>query len=116
MASRRKERGESSLSFHVPIEGKMPGHSCSAALRFSLLCRVSRIRDFDIEPEAPYSLGATASVFLLWGLAASTPVLCFFSLMYGLFAGVFSASFLGVIKAVKTQSPDADYFWSRCCG
>jgi predicted MFS family arabinose efflux permease len=54
------------------------------------------------------SLGATASVFLLWGLAASTPVLCIFSLMYDLFAGGFSASFPGIIKAVKAQSPDAD--------
>jgi MFS family permease len=54
------------------------------------------------------SLGATASVFLLWGLAASTPVLCVFSLMYGLFAGGFSASFPGIIEAVKTQSLDAD--------
>jgi hypothetical protein len=108
MASRQIERGESSLSFQVPMEGKMPGNSCLAALKFSLLCRVSRIRDFDIEPEAPYSLGATASIFLFWGLAASTPMLCIFSLMYGLFAGGFSASFPGVIKAVKTQSPDAD--------
>jgi hypothetical protein len=68
------------------------------------LCRVSRIRDFDIETESPYSLGATVSVFLLWGLAASTPVLCIFSLMYGLFAGGFSAGFPGITKAVKRRA------------
>jgi hypothetical protein len=54
------------------------------------------------------SLGATLSVFLLWGPAASTPVLCMFSLGYCLFAGGFSASFPGIVKAVKSKSPDAD--------
>lgn len=30
------------------------------------------------------TLGVTLSVFLLWGFAASLPLLCIFSLMYGL--------------------------------
>ena len=54
------------------------------------------------------SLGAAASVLLIWGLASSTPVLCLFSLMYGIFAGGFTASWTGVIKEVRRTSPEAE--------
>jgi MFS family permease len=54
------------------------------------------------------SLGATLAVFLFWGLAASTPVLSIFAVMYGLFVGGFSASWTGVIKAIRLQNPESD--------
>ena len=54
------------------------------------------------------SLGATISVFLLWGLSASFPVLCMFSLMYGLFAGGFSCTWTGIIREVQKREPGSD--------
>lgn len=54
------------------------------------------------------SLGAAVSVILLWGLATSNPVLCIFSIMYGIFAGGFSACWAGIIKAIRVQNPEAD--------
>ena len=47
------------------------------------------------------TIGATLSVFLLWGFSSSLPLLCIFSLVYGLFAGGFSSTFTGVIQEVK---------------
>lgn len=54
------------------------------------------------------TIGATLSVFLLWGLAASLPLLCIFSLIYGLFAGGFSSTWTGIIKEVKKTDERAD--------
>lgn len=47
------------------------------------------------------TIGATLSVFLLWGFAASLPLLCIFSLVYGFFAGAFTSTYTGVIQEVK---------------
>ena len=53
------------------------------------------------------SIGATISVFLFWGLAASFPFLCIFSIVYGLFAGGFSATWPGIIREVRKQEDSA---------
>ena len=54
------------------------------------------------------SLGAAISIFLLWGLSASFPVLCVFSLLYGLFAGGFSCTWTGIIREVQKREPGSD--------
>ena len=54
------------------------------------------------------SLGATISVFFCWGFAMSLPLLCIFSLGYGLFAGGFSSTWPGMIKEVKKHDDRAD--------
>jgi MFS family permease len=54
------------------------------------------------------TIGATTSIFLLWGLAGSLPVLCMFSLVYGLFAGGFSSTWTGVIKEVQKRQPGTE--------
>ena len=51
------------------------------------------------------SIGATASVFLLWGLASSLPVLCMFAILYGLFAGGFTCTYSGIILELQKQEP-----------
>ena len=51
------------------------------------------------------TLGATLSVFLLWGFAASLPLLCIFSLIYGLFAGGFSATVSNIIHYLVFKLP-----------
>lgn len=52
--------------------------------------------------------GATFSVFVLWGLAASIPLLCIFSVVYGFFAGGFSSTYAGVIKHITSSYPGSD--------
>ena len=47
------------------------------------------------------AIGTTLSVFLLWGLSASLPILCIFSVTYGVFAGGFSSTWSGCIKEVR---------------
>jgi len=54
------------------------------------------------------TLGATASIFLFWGLAASLPLLCIFALIYGLFAGGFTSTWTGVIKEIQKQESGAE--------
>ena len=54
------------------------------------------------------TIGATLSVFLLWGTAVSLPLLCFFSLTYGLFAGGFTSTYTGVIREVQKQARGAE--------
>ena len=49
------------------------------------------------------TIGATLSVFLFWGLAASLPLLCIFSLIYGLFAGGFTSTYTGIIREVQKR-------------
>lgn len=51
-------------------------------------------------------LGATMSVFLLWGLAVSLPLLCIFSLIYGLFAGGFTTTVSEGIQAILYNCPE----------
>lgn len=54
------------------------------------------------------TVGATLSVFLLWGLSASLPLLCIFSLAYGLFAGGFTSTYTGIIQEVKKVDSRAE--------
>lgn len=54
------------------------------------------------------TIGATLSVFLLWGMAVSLPLLCIFSLVYGLFAGGFTSTYTGIIQEVKKRDGRAE--------
>ncbi|KAJ5611677.1 MFS monocarboxylate transporter [Penicillium herquei] len=54
------------------------------------------------------SIGTVVSVFLLWGLATNVAVLMLFSVAYGLFAGSYSATWSGTIRAVQKVDSDAD--------
>lgn len=54
------------------------------------------------------TIGATISVFLLWGFSTSLPLLCIFSLVYGLFAGGFTSTYTGSIQAVKRADDRAE--------
>ena len=54
------------------------------------------------------SIGAALSVFLLWGFATSLPVLCVFSLLYGLTAGGFSSTSTGIVREVKKLDDRAE--------
>ena len=47
------------------------------------------------------TIGTTISVFLLWGMATSLPLLAIFSLCYGLSAGGFSTIWTGMTREVK---------------
>lgn len=47
------------------------------------------------------TIGATLSVFLLWGFAVSLPLIMIFSLTYGLFAGGFTSTYTGIIREVQ---------------
>jgi len=49
------------------------------------------------------TVGATLSVFCLWGFSSSLPVLYSFSAVYGLFAGSFTSTYPGVMKQVTDQ-------------
>ncbi|KAF9695081.1 hypothetical protein EKO04_006839 [Ascochyta lentis] len=54
------------------------------------------------------SIGSTVSVFLLWGLATSMPVLLVFCALYGLFAGSYTTMYPGMMKAVDTSHGSAE--------
>lgn len=54
------------------------------------------------------TIGATISVFLLWGCSTSLPLLCIFSLVYGLFAGGFTSTYTGSIQEVKRADDHAE--------
>ncbi|KAL8700048.1 MAG: hypothetical protein Q9224_001141 [Gallowayella concinna] len=54
------------------------------------------------------SIGAALAVFVFWGLAVSLPMLCIFSLLYGLTAGGFSAVYTGIVQSVKRKDTAAD--------
>lgn len=54
------------------------------------------------------TIGATFSVFVLWGLSASIPLLCVFSIVYGFFAGSFSSTYAGVVREVRKDHIGAD--------
>ncbi|KAI4190420.1 MAG: hypothetical protein L6R41_000800 [Letrouitia leprolyta] len=54
------------------------------------------------------SVGAALAVFLFWGLALSLPMLCLFSLIYGLTAGGFSSNYTGIVQKVKDSDNTAD--------
>jgi len=54
------------------------------------------------------TIGATLSVFVLWGLSTALPLLVVFSIMYGFFAGGFVSTNAGIIKLVKGLDQSAD--------
>ena len=54
------------------------------------------------------TIGATLSVFLLWGLSASLPILCIFSVMYGLSAGGFSSTWTGATQEIRKRDDNAE--------
>lgn len=45
--------------------------------------------------------GTAFGVFVVWGLSISLPSLCIFALLYGIFAGSSSATWPGIVKAVR---------------
>ncbi|PGH11886.1 hypothetical protein AJ80_06951 [Polytolypa hystricis UAMH7299] len=54
------------------------------------------------------TIGATISAFVLWGLASSVPLILIFSITYGFFAGGFSSTYAGIVREIRTVSPNAD--------
>lgn len=46
-------------------------------------------------------------VFVVWGLSLSLPPLCIFALIYGIFAGSSSATWPGIVKAVRSTDEAA---------
>lgn len=54
------------------------------------------------------ALGATASVFLLWGFSTSLPTLYVFCLLYGASAGSYSSSWSAIVRDTKRQKREAD--------
>ena len=54
------------------------------------------------------SLGAAASVFLLWGFSVTEPVLYLFALTYGIFAGGYGSTWSGSALEVNRDKPRSD--------
>lgn len=54
------------------------------------------------------SLGAAASVFLLWGFSVTEPVLYLFALTYGVFAGGYASTWSGSALEVNRDKPRSD--------
>ncbi|KAB8237138.1 major facilitator superfamily domain-containing protein [Aspergillus alliaceus] len=54
------------------------------------------------------SIGATVSIFLMWGFAETHPLLCAFAVVYGFFAGSFTSTYTGIVKEVKKEHPSVD--------
>jgi predicted MFS family arabinose efflux permease len=54
------------------------------------------------------TVGSTLSVFLLWGFSTSLPLLLVFCAIYGLFAGSYTTTYTGIIKAARTSERATD--------
>ncbi|XDG01063.1 hypothetical protein ABKA04_000678 [Annulohypoxylon sp. FPYF3050] len=54
------------------------------------------------------SLGAAVAVFFAWGFAANFATLCAFAFLYGMFAGGWSSTFVGIGLEIQKRSPHAD--------
>ena len=54
------------------------------------------------------AIGTVIAVFLLWGLSTNIAVLMVFSVAYGIFAGSYSSTWSGMIRAVQKTDSDAD--------
>ena len=54
------------------------------------------------------TIGATLSVFLLWGLSVSLPLLYVFSVVYGLFAGGFTSTWSGITQEIRKRDESAE--------
>lgn len=55
------------------------------------------------------SILSTLSVFMLWGLSASLPSLIIFTIIYGIFAGGWSAIWAGMIREVQRADNNAGF-------
>ncbi|KAH7361106.1 major facilitator superfamily domain-containing protein, partial [Pyrenochaeta sp. MPI-SDFR-AT-0127] len=55
------------------------------------------------------AVGTATAVLLVWGLAQSLPVLYVFCVMYGHFAGSWTAVYPGIMKEVAKRGEDAGY-------
>ncbi|KAI1909728.1 hypothetical protein LOZ61_004790 [Ophidiomyces ophidiicola] len=53
------------------------------------------------------TIGATLSIFLLWGLSSSAGLLFVFSIAYGFFAGGNAATYAGILKEVSSDKPES---------
>lgn len=49
------------------------------------------------------TIGATFSVFVLWGVSSSVAPLCIFSIAYGFFAGGYSSTYAGILRDVRSD-------------
>lgn len=49
------------------------------------------------------TIGATLGVLLLWGLSSSLPLLYFFCVVYGFFAGSYSSAWPGIMKDIVSK-------------
>ena len=54
------------------------------------------------------ALGSSTAVLLFWGLATTTPMLYTFALLFGLFAGGFSATWSGCAEALRRRLNHGD--------
>ncbi|KAI1076715.1 MFS monocarboxylate transporter [Whalleya microplaca] len=54
------------------------------------------------------SLGAAAAVFFAWGFAGNFGALCAFAFLYGMFAGGWSSTWVGISLEIQKRSPHAD--------
>lgn len=54
------------------------------------------------------TVGATLSTFLLWGFTTNLALLLVFSFIYGFFAGCFTTTYPGMMKAVTKNQPSYD--------
>ena len=54
------------------------------------------------------SLGSTLAVFVFWGLASRAALLAVFAILFGFFAGGFSATWSGVMTQMKKERPALD--------
>ncbi|XXG96422.1 hypothetical protein Hte_002704 [Hypoxylon texense] len=54
------------------------------------------------------SVGAAVAVFFAWGFAADFGALCAFAFLYGIFAGGWSSTWVGISLEIQKRSPHAD--------
>ena len=54
------------------------------------------------------AVGASLSVFLLWGFAFNLAIICLFSVTYGFFAGGYSAVWAAIVKEIQSRDKRAD--------
>lgn len=55
-----------------------------------------------------FAVGSAVSVFVLWGLSASQPLLLIFCAAYGFFAGPYTTTWTGVVRDVRKAVPSAE--------
>ena len=53
------------------------------------------------------AIASTLCVFLIWGFATTEPMLYIFAILFGLFAGGYTATWIGCATEVKKENPNA---------